>query len=294
MNILTNHEQLLAANNYLIALRVSKWTAAKKDKKSEEKVASDARATTRKATSVRKHLFAENKHLDNIHSLTSRARAYVDIFTKPWDDDGRRFITGTMFFDAKFTAKLSEFEAEYLRLVDTFIYHYDIEVTNMAFKLGDLFDRSEYPSKDEVRSKFAWRLVIEPVPVSGHIITTAASSAASTVIAMLAKENEDRLERLVSDGYTRIKDQVDSLITKLSDGQRFYESTFEAAEQLVEALGALNFTNDARIERARTNLKQVLAGYGATPSAVREAASDKKTRASMAEDLRKMREQFDF
>lgn len=289
MSTLISTEHTLANGNVVLRMNVSFWTASIKDKQTEAEVLADKQARSKSAFSGRKHLFADCPQMKNIQRIVGAARAWLGTQTAVWDDNGGRFCTAAMFMSPAFQERLAKFKDEFDTAVNDFLQHYDSLVTAQSFAMGTLFDRTEYPTRDQVQRKFAWNVCVEPVPVSGHFIADAAATGANVLATMLQQQNEERMQRIVEETRARLVSQVDSLIEKLRDGVRFHESTFEAATTLVDVISSLNITKDQHIEDARIALSRVLGEYGGSAVAVKEAIKDKATRTQMQTSLEQLR-----
>jgi hypothetical protein len=138
-------------------------------------------------------------------------------------------------------------------------------VAGAAFKLGTLFDRSEYPESMHLKRKFAFELSFTPLPVAGDFRL----DIESEVQEELAKQYESRLEQQVSqaqqDAWTRLYESLSRIKDRLTlddSGKRktFHDTTVTNAQELCELLTQLNVTNDPALEKARAQLEDAMIG----------------------------------
>jgi hypothetical protein len=148
----------------LMEFNASVWTARKLDKTATDEVVTTKGAKAKDAARVNKSLMAGRPELVEIQSTVGAARTYVYNNTAPWSDVGQRWIPTTRLL--KVDKRMQEFSAEYWEKVDAFCAIYPTLITAQAMALGEMFNRSEYPSVSEIRRKFAFSYDFIPVPSS--------------------------------------------------------------------------------------------------------------------------------
>ena len=154
----------ITSSSMLVELNISVWTANKLDKGATDNVTNNAHAV-KNAAQVRKNLMAGTHQRKEIADLAAACRLWHNTKTLPWADKGARLLPTSLFLDYKQEAN-SRRDA-FHRKVDQFVQDYPALVQTSHNYLGNLFDASDYPTADEVRSKFGFRMVFAPVPESG-------------------------------------------------------------------------------------------------------------------------------
>ncbi len=251
----------LQSSAMLIDLHIGTYTGSKTDNQTRDEVTIAKRAGSKRAHTVRKHLFAGDADLDAITTYIAHIRKQLILHTLPWSDYGTRMLSTKSFFDL--SALLSSMRAEYYTLVDRFVDNFNLKVSNAAFALGESFDRDEYPTADHVRSKFKFDYVFSPVPAAGDIRVDLPAEALDVVRAQYAKVSDQRVEAATQDAWSRVLEMARYLKAKVTTGEdgkkpRIFESSLEQANELTEVLIGLNITNDPNLEAARLALKQAL------------------------------------
>ena len=69
------------------------------------------------------------------------------------------------FFEYK--DQLSDYEALFKERVDSFLVNYPQIITVMGYRLGNLFNRDDYPEVDVIANRFKLKYTIMPVPEAG-------------------------------------------------------------------------------------------------------------------------------
>jgi Protein of unknown function (DUF3150) len=258
----------------LVEFNASVWTARKLDKSTTDEVVSSKNAAAKDAARVNKHLLAGRTELDVIQQLVNRARTFVYDHTLPWSDAGLRLLPTVNF--AKFTEKMNDFEEEFEATVTAFVNIYPTLITAQAMALGDMFKRDDYPTANEIMTKFAFRLNFMPVPTAGDFRVDVGNAAQAELKAKLESLAQERIDSAMADIKSRLathlKRMSDRLTTDYVNGEakqrRFHDTLVDGALELCDMAKALNLTNDLELEGARSELEQLLVGV--TPEELRK------------------------
>ena len=252
----------IASSAVLIDLNISIWTARKLDKNVSKEIDIN-KNTTIKAGNYNKHILAGSDQLDAITKLANEIRDWHSRQTLPWSDAGTRLLPMTNFFDYK--QQLGVYEAEFKSRINTFIQQYPNIIQGMAFKLGKLFDRAEYPDADKIASKFNLRYTIMPVPETNDFRVDIADDIRNEMQQEYQKAYEGRVEAAMSDAWSRLHTTLEHMIDRLSGNEKkiFRNSLVDNALELTNLLTRLNVTKDPRLEKARQELEQSLVGVTA-------------------------------
>ena len=252
----------IASSAVLVDLNISVWTARKLDKNVSKEIDVN-KNTTIKAGNYNKHILAGSDQLDAITKLANEIRDWHGRQTLPWSDAGTRLLPMTNFFDYK--QQLGVYEAEFKSRINTFIQQYPNIIQGMAFKLGKLFDRAEYPEADKIASKFNLRYTIMPVPETNDFRVDIAEDIRDEMQKEYQKAYEGRVEAAMSDAWSRLHTTLEHMIDRLSGDEKkiFRNSLVDNALELTNLLTRLNVTKDPRLEKARQELEQSLVGVTA-------------------------------
>jgi hypothetical protein len=252
----------IASSAVLIDLNISVWTARKLDKNVSKEIDIN-KNTTIKAGNYNKHILAGSDQLEKITKLAGEIREWHGRQTLPWSDTGTRLLPMTNFFDYK--QQLGVYEAEFKSRINTFIQQYPNIIQSMVYKLGNLFDRSEYPDADKIESKFNLRYTIMPVPETKDFRVDIADDIREEMQKEYQKAYEGRVETAMSDAWSRLHNTLEHMVDRLSgdDKKIFRNSLVDNALELTNLLTRLNVTKDPKLEQARQALEQSLVGVTA-------------------------------
>ena len=183
--------------------------------------------------------------------------------TLPWSDRGPRLLPTSLFLDYKAEATLRQ--DHFLNKVEEFRHMYPTLVNTASNYLGTLFNPDDYPSVDEVMSKFGFNMVFLPVPEAGdfRVDVSAADKeelraqydiAFNTRVADAMREPWDRLHTMLGNMSTKL------IEPELEDKRRWHDTFLTNAQEMCSMLTHLNVTKDAKLEEARRGLEQAIAG----------------------------------
>ena len=162
---LTETVPSLSSSAMLVDLQISQFTGSKKDKKASEQVTAINNAD-KGVANVHKKLLGNCKELDDIKKHVGETRNhYHYAMTMPWSNMGLRLLTTPNYFN--YHKAMTERQATFASLVDTFLQSYEWKVSQVNANLGNLFNRSDYPTLSEMKRKFAFNLDYPPLPDAG-------------------------------------------------------------------------------------------------------------------------------
>ena len=250
----------------LAEFNASVWTARKLDRGATDEIVASKNAGSKDAARVNKHLLAGRNELDVIQQMIGRARNYVYDNTLPWSDSGLRLLPTVNF--ERFAAKMNAFEEEFAMMVTNFVDIYPTLITAQAMALGDMFQRNDFPTQNEIMTKFAFRVNYMPVPTAGDFRIDVGNAAMDDIKSKLERMAQERVDSAMADIRerlgTHLKRMSDRLTTDYVQGEakprRFHDSLVDGALELCDLTKNLNVVNDPHLEAARVQLEQLLCG----------------------------------
>lgn len=252
----------ISSSSMLVELSISVWTARKTDKAATEDILHLNHAT-KSAGNFNKNLLADCEELTAIQKFSANARNLHYASTLPWSDSGLRLLPTARYFD--YHAQMTKMQNEFRKLVDTFITAYDWEVAQVHAKLGNLFNRDEYPTSDRVRSKFDFRLNYIPVPDASDWRVQMENEAQEALRMQYETFYTEQMKRSMQDVWDRLYKELARFINQLGVDEagrkgKVFDGTIDNLRNLTELLGHVNFTNDPDLARAQQALAANLAG----------------------------------
>lgn len=253
----------ISASSVLVELNISVWTANKLDRTATDNVLVSNKALTSDAAQVRKNLMAGTSDRKKIADYAAGCRLWHNTRTLPWSDKGPRLLPTGLFFDYK--SEMNARQSMFNYMVDEFCANYHSLVGAASANMGDLFDANDYPSLEEVREKFGFRLVFSPVPESGDFRLDIPQEDIRDMREGYDRAFNDRLAEAMRTPWTKLYDMLSSMSGKLvepedEDKRRWHDTFLDNASELCELLAHLNITKDPELEKARFDLERAISG----------------------------------
>ena len=252
----------ITSSSVLTELNISVWTGQKLDRSATDKVTSDNHAV-RDAGQFKKNLMAGTSARKEIADYAASCRLWHNMRTLPWADKGARLLPTSLFLDYKDEANIRK--AQFARMVEDFMQAYPSLVQTAHSYLGTLFDPADYPSADEVRSKFGMRLVFSPVPEAGDFRLDLPKQDMEDMAKNYEGAFNDRLADAMRTPWEQLHKMLTAMSSKLTEGdeetkKRWHDTFLSNAQDMCGMLTHLNLTKDPKLEAARLALESTLVG----------------------------------
>lgn len=254
----------LSSMAMLVELRISTWTARKRDNDTTEEV-NKAKKADSDAGSVYKYLMAGSDHLKKIEKYAAKCRAWNNSQTLPWMK-GVGLLPMENFF--AYREQLGTMESNFNALVDDFIKVYPSLVSAQAFKLGDYFRADEFPDAETLPRRFKFEYNFLPVPEKGDFRIQCEERVRQDLAEQYDKMFNQKLAEAMREPWERLHDVLTHMAERLTDapdGTRniFRDSIVNKPLELCSLLSKLNVTKDPQLEEARRMLEKALSGIDA-------------------------------
>jgi hypothetical protein len=253
----------------LVELNISTWTARKQDKRASEEVTSSNHADKHTAR-VNKDILGNCAELDAIRKFVANNRNLHYSMTMPWSDSGLRLLPTAQYF--KYQQEMTAIRNEFERLTNIFLAVYDDAVIEAQLKLGNLFNRDDYPTTESIASKFAFRINYIPLPDAGDFRIDIGNEATAQLRAEYDEFYQNMLGTAMRDIWTRLHDSLKHVTERLDysddNKKRYHNTLIPNLLDIVELMGTCNVTNDSQMTAIQQQLETALRGV--TTEAVKE------------------------
>ena len=253
----------LSSSALLVTLSLSAYSGNKLDRSVSDEIDYNKNTRTR-AGKYTKSLFADEASLKAIAQHDSATRQLHKQYTLPWSFDGVALLPMPIYM--QYLNTMGQRERERNLLVTDFLNNYNTIISQQAFKLGDLFDRDDYPTEYEVSTKFRFDIQFNPLPESGDFRVDIGHEG----LKQLQDKYETQMQNAVKDAMDSLLDRfkviVQRMVTQLREVNddekkpRIYESLLGNARDLIDMIPAMNIANDTQLEYFRQQLNDVIDG----------------------------------
>ena len=249
----------LSSMAMLVELRISTWTARKRDNETTMDVNNEKNAD-QDAGSVYKYLMAGSDHLKKIEKYAAKARAWNSSQTLPWMK-GISLLPMENFF--KYREQLATMETNFYGLVNDFIEIYPTLKSDQAFKLGKYYKAEEFPDVETLPRRFKFEYNFLPVPEKGDFRINCEERIKADLAEQYEKMYTDKLADAMREPWNRLHEvliHISNTMTDKPNGDRkiFRDTLVENATGLCDLLTRLNVTKDPELEKARRMLESTI------------------------------------
>lgn len=267
MSIIT---QEIQARALLVRLTVNSWQPRIVDRDATDEL-QRRHESHPAAAEVRKRLLAKDD-MRGITAATSHIREEHYKMTLPWDDQGMRVLPVARH-RAYEDAMQSAFDAR-MRAVDALLENYDEAIADARLMLGSLFAEGDYPSRGEVREKYAAACEYQAIPRGQHLEAILEHSDFVAIRDSIERNADVRMRHAVSDVFRRFRKAVAKLAKHIDpDGnRRVHASVLEGLREVVASAAALNVTEDPDIAAVAAEIAGMIDGV--TTDNLRPASKD--------------------
>jgi hypothetical protein len=153
-------------------------------------------------------------------------------------------------------------------MIDDFLLSYDDLVLDAKLHLGSLFNANDYPSIDELRDKFGFKLVFSPLPESNDFRLDIPQQDMQELSSKYESAFNDRLNDAMQENWSKLHKTLTHMSEKLTETEdensvkRYHDSLVTNATELCGLLTHLNITKDPKLEEARRSLELTMLGVG--------------------------------
>lgn len=262
---LTETAPSISSSSMLVELSISTWTGRKLDKKASQAVTTDNNASSGVAN-VHKKLLGDCAELDMIQKFVGNVRNEHYGMTMPWSDTGIRLLPTAQYF--KYHRVMTDFINSHKELTTKFLNAYASRVADAQNKLGDLFRRMDYPTVDNIASKFNFSISYIPLPEVGDFRVDIGNEQKEVLQKSYTDYYSSQLNNAMNDVWTRLHKVLKNMSERLdyadTETKKIFRDTLVTnVVDIVELLSVCNITKDSRMESMRIGLDNALRGVTA-------------------------------
>lgn len=254
----------ISSSAVLVELNISVWTANKVDKGATDTVLA-SNSASKDSAQVRKNLMAGTDKRKRIADYAAKARLYHNQTTLSWSDKGARLLPTSLFMDYK--QNMNVYKSNMNTMIEDFYTNY-VDLIDLAkHHMGDLFNPYDYPSIEELRSKFGFRLVFSPLPEGGDFRLDIPKADMEELGEQYECAFNDRLKDAMREPWEKLHKSLTHISEKLTDMEgdedskkRYHDTLITNAQELCGLLTHLNITKDPMLETARRSLELTMLG----------------------------------
>ncbi len=241
------------------------WSAHKVDQDATERTISDYQALEGAGRFNKKLI--DKTHLKKLRSIVQEARKYWHTITLPWGNEGSRILPGDKIFD--FETKMREFEREFELAYTDLEANYLRIVDEQKTVLGNMYNSDDYPSINELRSKFSIKTEITGIESKDDIRLNMTEPLVNRLKNQAAEEEKTKIIEATRDIYQRLMQHLSYMVERLeatkSDKKtndevytKFKNTTITNLMEILELVPSLNISRDPTLDQVAKDLSEKL------------------------------------
>lgn len=259
----------------IVNLKISKWSGHVFDRTASEKINEDAGASGDTAR-VNK-LIVPKEVLLPVNRADAAIRNHVIAKTLPWKDNGDRLLSRRMYME--FIEQHEKLVSEYNKAVDHLLsVEYPIARDKAEFRMGDLFDPSEFPDSYDLRRRYGVHLSVDMVPDAQDFRVKMDADHAEKVRASIEQNTHARVTEAMGNLWERLSDVLSHFAERAGNTEApLYASALDKLKVLAEDIPKLNVTGDPRLDQLAKEITDVF-----KPVTIKEMRKDPEVREDAA------------
>ena len=273
----------------LVSAKITKWSNAKTDKSITEEVTSDKGAHS-DMIRVRKNLL-KSAVVKAMSQIAGRIRNnLIGKLCVPWG--AGEYLLSVDLLD-QFEREWEQYEDRWNENLKELGNEYESAVSQAKKILGDAFDEDDYPSREEILSKYSLSKKIRNLPSGDDLRVSLPQAKLDKMKADIESDVTSTLEGAMQSVHDRVAETLAHLIEKLSEfgvdaktGKAtgvFRDSTVTNLTELAGILPSLNLTGDPKLTEVSNALLTQLRDLD--PEKIRNSESHRNDVVSKAKDV---------
>ncbi len=262
------------------------WTARKFDKAATMKHNKDQGADA-DASRINKLLIPKSIIDGPVKARQHAQHKIHDVFTSQWASRGVNILKATIY--EEYATKMSAAEENFWSAVETFMVRYQVFYDNLYEKgperMGGMYDRKDYPTPQEVKRKFTFKVHYAPITHSSDWrIGGLSGNETEKLAAAVAERERELLATAMRDVWGRLHKVVGKVVEILGTADAIFRDTLIGnVVDLCSILPDLNLEDDPDLEDMR---KQVERSIGTLdPAMLREDPEGRKQASKDAKEI---------
>lgn len=236
----------LRSRAMLVTLNISVWDPKKKDTSATQETLI-RHGAAREAGAFIKNLLPEGA-IDRVQKAKSALRALFYKHTLPWRDEGIRILPSAAWED--FANAEREARREFEESIGDFLVNYDAHRNKARVALNGLFNESDYPPVEVVRSKFGVRISWFPLPDSEDFRVDLPQEIRDQLASEIDNSVQESLKVASNALYDRLGDALGRVVERLDDTDKVFRNTLITnLRELCVQIPKLNVMGDETILR---------------------------------------------
>lgn len=228
----------IAKTSMIATLSHSTWQDRKRDPVSEETIAKGAHGKREAFQSYIRLVDLKESVLGDIRRELGTARNFLYARSLPWAY-GQRLVPARSVEVVE--QAVQEAHADAKRLVEELAKEMEVWLQRGPERLGDRFNKDDYPTPDQLRKSFSFTLRWAPVPTGIGVIAHISQDISDRIARDIRSEADQKMKAFALQTFRRLRSSLEPLMKVVANGgKRVYDVTLPNAIESVEVMRDLN------------------------------------------------------
>lgn len=278
-------ENALTKKAMLVSLTIKTPSTTKKDKQATSEVTKSHHAEEWVAR-VNKTLYPKEA-TQGFSQAAREARAAFYEKTLPWASPQRILLSKAYF---SLMESLEKCQDRFWKEAEKFIDGLDDKIVEARKELGSLFREEDYPSREEIRSKFEFDINVQPLTNTSDWRVSLGNEAEEKIRQQMKEHMEKAYREAGRDAWERLGTVLKTMAERLGDpDSRFASSLVTNVADICNIIPELNISEDPRLEQIAQEVKAKLANQSpkelrTNPKLRRDTAKEAEKLASLVDE----------
>jgi len=257
---------------FIYTLNMSSWQARGKDEEVTREAKQRANVADSEDVGSFSKKFLKCPELDKVHSVLGATRNGFYLRSRPWGEV-KQMRCGLVQFHIEMKQYVGDMQEELERAKNELRPVYTQRVEEERFKLAGMFKESDYPSVDEVMSKFSIKLYTTTLndPNDFRVLTDIPPAERDALIEETKKQLEVTVKGAAKDALSRLYPVVANMAVRLKEydakqeGERrmIHGSLVENVRIMAEFARRLNLEDDPDVNKFAAEAERLVEGVSA-------------------------------
>jgi len=232
----------ISSKAMLTALHVSQWSGRQGDAQITKEV--ETLHNSRQSGKWTKYLIMAAA-LKPIQKRAGAARQFFYDHTLKWIE-GWQLLPAAEYMD--FMEKFAKYKSDFENEVATFLPTYQEWIDEARVRLNGMFNEKDYPTLEELRTKFSIEIVVSPVPEADDFRVTLSDDEVARIKEQIKDQMQDAQAEASRDLWNRVRDALKAMVETLSQQDKVFRNSLVGnVKELTTLLPRLNYCDDQGI-----------------------------------------------
>jgi hypothetical protein len=193
--------------------------------------------------------------IKKINSEGAKLRNWFTSVTLPWDNNGRHIILSKAYLP--FLKEFAERKAKVMAVVEEEADHLSEEIEKDKKRLSGLWKITDYPTRDELISKYTIKLFPEQIPNNEDFRADLNQADIDQLKVEMGDVEKERQDLAMKKLWGRVFEAVNHLVERIDDpDETFKNATITKIQRICDMMPSLNIEDNEDMKEVVKGLQE--------------------------------------